>query len=95
MKRELGDGYELDDDPARIDLDAVHRYLSEEAYWSLGRPRETQEQMNAAAARLVGLYHGGELGVVRLHQHAAVVGPVALERSDRLLEGRHGHGDQS
>jgi GNAT superfamily N-acetyltransferase len=60
MRRELGDGYELDDDAGRIDLDAVHRYLSEEAYWSLGRPRETQERMNAAAARLVGLYHGGE-----------------------------------
>jgi GNAT superfamily N-acetyltransferase len=60
MKRELGDGYELDDDPSRIDLDAVHRYLSEEAYWSLGRARETQQRMNAAAARLVGLYHGGE-----------------------------------
>jgi GNAT superfamily N-acetyltransferase len=60
VKRALGDGYELDDDPARIDLDAVHRYLSEEAYWSLGRPRETQARMNAAAARVVGLYHGGE-----------------------------------
>lgn len=60
MRRELADGYELDDDPERIDLDAVHRYLSEEGYWSLGRSRETQARMNAAAARVVGLYHGGE-----------------------------------
>ena len=57
MKRELGDRYELDDDPARIDLDAVHAYLSGEAYWALGRPRETQAEMNAAASRLIGLYH--------------------------------------
>ena len=35
MRRELADGYELDDDPARIDR-AVHRYLSEEAYWAKG-----------------------------------------------------------
>ena len=34
MKRELPDGYELDDDPARIDREAVHRYLSEESYWA-------------------------------------------------------------
>lgn len=60
MRRALADGYELDDDTGRIDLDAVHRYLSEEAYWSLGRSREAQARMNAAASRLVGLYHGGE-----------------------------------
>jgi hypothetical protein len=27
VKRELGDGYELDDDRTRIDRDAVHAYL--------------------------------------------------------------------
>ena len=59
MKRELGDGLELDDDPARIDLDEVHRYLSEESYWAAGRPREEQAAMNAQAARLVGLYRNG------------------------------------
>jgi ribosomal protein S18 acetylase RimI-like enzyme len=59
VKRDLGDGYELDDAPARVDLDAVHAYLSDEAYWAKGRPREAQAAMNAAAARLVGLYHEG------------------------------------
>ena len=29
MRRALPDGYELDDDPARIDLDAVHDYLAD------------------------------------------------------------------
>jgi GNAT superfamily N-acetyltransferase len=66
VKRDLGDGYELDDDSGRIDLDAVHRYLSEEAYWSKGRARETQADMNARAARLVGLYHEGrQVGFAR------------------------------
>ena len=31
MKRDLGSGYELDDDPERIDREEVHRYLSEES----------------------------------------------------------------
>ena len=31
MIRSLPDGFELDDDPARVDLDQVHRFLSTEA----------------------------------------------------------------
>ena len=58
MKRDLGNGYELDDDRERIDLDAVHAYLTE-AYWAKGRTQETQRRMNAESARLVGLYHDG------------------------------------
>jgi GNAT superfamily N-acetyltransferase len=58
VKRDLGDGYELDDDAARIDREAVHRYLSEESYWAKGRSREVQDDLIAGAARVVGLYHG-------------------------------------
>ncbi len=36
--------YEISTDPARLDLDVVHRYLSEEAYWSPGVPRATVER---------------------------------------------------
>jgi GNAT superfamily N-acetyltransferase len=38
------DGYRLSDDPEWVDLDAVHRYLSEEAYWSPGIPRDVLER---------------------------------------------------
>ena len=55
MTRELGDGYELDDDPARIDLDAVHAYLTR-SYWAEGRSRETVERLVLSAQRVVGLY---------------------------------------
>ncbi len=58
MKRDLGDGYELDDDPARIDRDEVHRYLTR-SYWAEGRTRETQDALIDAAARVVGLYKDG------------------------------------
>jgi GNAT superfamily N-acetyltransferase len=61
MKRQLGDGYELDDDVERIDVAAVHRYLSEESYWARGRPYADVEQLLREAARVVALYHGAEL----------------------------------
>jgi GNAT superfamily N-acetyltransferase len=56
VKQALRQGYELDDDAARIDRDAVHRYISGESYWGKGRPREAMEGLIARAARNVGLY---------------------------------------
>lgn len=56
VRRALPDGFELDDDPARIDVDAVHMYLANESYWARGRPRETVERLVREAARVVGLY---------------------------------------
>jgi GNAT superfamily N-acetyltransferase len=47
--------------PARIDVDVVHRYLSEDSYWAAGREPEVTEALLRGAARLVGLYHGTEL----------------------------------
>ncbi|MEU4422758.1 GNAT family N-acetyltransferase [Actinoplanes sp. NPDC024001] len=32
--------YTLTDDPGRVDLDRVHRWLSEESYWAAGRERD-------------------------------------------------------
>ena len=58
MKRPLDDGYELDDDPARVDVDAVHAFLTQ-SYWAEGRPRETVERLVRDAQRVVGLYHEG------------------------------------
>ena len=56
MKRALPGGYELDDDPARIDIDAVHDYLANRSYWAGRRPRETVERLVREATRVVGLY---------------------------------------
>lgn len=66
MSRELGDGYELDDDPARIDVAAVHRFISEESYWARGREYELQERLVREASRVVGPYHeGSQVGFCR------------------------------
>ncbi len=59
MIRRLEGGFELDDDPTRVDLDAVHAFLSEESYWAHGRSREEVERLVLEAQRVVGLYHGG------------------------------------
>jgi GNAT superfamily N-acetyltransferase len=58
MKRDVGDGLELDDARDRIDRDEVHRFLSEVSYWAAGRPREVQDRLIDEAARVVGLYDG-------------------------------------
>ena len=58
MRRKLAGGIELDDDPARIDVDAVHDYLAKESYWAEGRPRDTVARLIDEAARVVGLYDG-------------------------------------
>jgi GNAT superfamily N-acetyltransferase len=65
MRRELEGGYELDDDPARIDREAVHAYLAG-AYWAAGRPREVQDALIDSAERVVGLYRdGAQVGFTR------------------------------
>ena len=58
--RRLGGGYELDDAKERVDRTEVHRFLSQKAYWAIGRARETQDRLIDEASRIVGLYHGGE-----------------------------------
>jgi GNAT superfamily N-acetyltransferase len=58
VRRDLGDAYELDDDPSRIDRAAVHGYLTR-SYWAEGRSREVQDALIDGAARVVGLYQDG------------------------------------
>ena len=58
MIRTLSNGIELDDSKERIDRAEVHRFLSEIAYWSLGRERATQDRLIDGAARVLGLYDG-------------------------------------
>jgi GNAT superfamily N-acetyltransferase len=53
------DGYTISDDPARVDVAAVHRYLSEESYWARGIPRDTVERSLAGSIPF-GLYRAGE-----------------------------------
>ena len=90
MRRELGDGFELDDDRDRVDIAAVHRYLAEESYWAKGRELADVELVVREAARVVGLYHdGSQIGFCR----AARCAPGLFYLADvYVLDGYRGRG---
>src|SRR5262249_53242283 len=78
VRREPGDGYALDDDPSRIDVDAVHAYIGGESYWGRGRPRDVVERAVAGSHRVVGLYHdGAQVGFARAVSDGATVAYLA------------------
>ena len=56
MRRELDGGYELDDDRDRVDVEAVHRFLADEAYWVRGRSREIVERLVRDSTLVIGAY---------------------------------------
>ena len=60
--------YELDDNPGRIDRDAVWEFLSTQAYWGRYRTRADFEAQLASAWRVVGVYEaatGRQVGFAR------------------------------
>jgi GNAT superfamily N-acetyltransferase len=58
-------GYTLSDDPARLDLDVIHGFLSQ-SYWSPGIPRETLARA-LANSLCFGVYLGAtQVGFARL-----------------------------
>lgn len=62
------DGYRISTDPGQLDRAAIHRFLSEEAYWSLGMPRALLETA-LDHSLCFGLYHqdsGQQVGFARL-----------------------------
>jgi GNAT superfamily N-acetyltransferase len=52
--------YSISTDPARIDLDVVHRFISEESYWGRGRPLEVVRRAVEHSLPF-GIYRGAEL----------------------------------
>jgi GNAT superfamily N-acetyltransferase len=66
LRTELADGYFTSDDKARMDIDTIHRWLSEESAWARGRSRETVER-SIRLAHAIGLYapDGSQAGFAR------------------------------
>jgi GNAT superfamily N-acetyltransferase len=50
--------YEIDDDPARLDVEAIWRFLSTEAYWGRGRSPDDVGRQVEGAWRVVASYDG-------------------------------------
>ena len=67
MELTLADGFVLDDDPNRVDREAVHAFITT-SYWAAGRERAVMDDLIATAARVVGLYaaDGRQLGFARV-----------------------------
>lgn len=61
------EGFELDSDLARLDLDLVERWLAVESYWAFGRPR-AQIERSLANSTVYGLYNdlGIQVGLFRV-----------------------------
>jgi predicted N-acetyltransferase YhbS len=73
MRRALEDGYELDDDRERVDVDAVHRFLRDEAYWVPGRSRATVQRLVGSSTRVLAAYDrsGALVGFARVMSDGA------------------------
>jgi ribosomal protein S18 acetylase RimI-like enzyme len=78
-RRELDGGFQLDDDPARIDVELVCDFLAEEAYWAKGRDRDLIRQTFREATRVIGAYEpGGRMaGYCRVLSDTAVFAYLA------------------
>jgi GNAT superfamily N-acetyltransferase len=74
VRRELPGGFEVDDDRERIDVEAVHDFVSNHSYWAPGRAREEQERLVREAQRVVGVYYDGrQIGFARAVSDGASV----------------------
>ena len=78
MRKDLGGGFELDDNPGRIDVDAVHAYISGESYWGRGRPLDLVRATIDGSQRVVGLYRdGAQIGFARIITDGVTLGYLA------------------
>src|SRR4051812_45751292 len=84
------DGYEITTDPARLDIDAMHAYLTR-SYWSPGIPRETVERA-ARHSLCFGVFEratGRQVGLARVVTDHAT---FAYLCDVYVLEEPRGHG---
>ncbi len=86
----LPSGHTISDDPARLDHDAIHEFLSHHSYWAKGRARDITERAIAHSLCL-GLYtpDGAQIGFARLTTDRATSAHLA---DVYILPAHRGHG---
>jgi GNAT superfamily N-acetyltransferase len=87
----LPEGYEISTDPDRLDVDRVHRWLSTDAYWAMGRPREKQEQAIAGSLNF-GVYDtvsGEQVAYARIITDRATFAWLCDVYVDRSVRGKN------
>ncbi|POX49628.1 GNAT family N-acetyltransferase [Streptomyces sp. Ru71] len=86
----LADGYEVSTDPSRLDTARVHQWLSTDAYWALGRPREKQERAIAGSLNF-GVYDtasGEQVAYARVITDRATFAWLCDVYVDRSVRGK-------
>jgi GNAT superfamily N-acetyltransferase len=83
--------YTISTDPLRVDVDIVHRYLSNESYWAAGRSRDTVARSIANSALVAGAYEPGDtlVGFARMVTDRAT---FAWLCDVFVLDDHNGHG---
>ena len=71
------DGLRISDDPADVDLDVVHGFLSTQAYWCLGIPRELVAKAVANSLCFSAWLDGRQVGFARIVGDRATFGYLA------------------
>jgi GNAT superfamily N-acetyltransferase len=83
--------YEIDDDPDRLDIDAIWQFLSTEAYWARWRRRRDVDKQVRGAWRVVGCYdaEGRLVGFARAVSDGVAIAYLA---DVYVLAGHRGRG---
>lgn len=69
--------FEISTDPARLDVDLIHRYLAEESYWARHVPREIVERSIANSLCFGAFLDGRQIGFARVVTDSAVFAYLA------------------
>jgi GNAT superfamily N-acetyltransferase len=83
------DGYSISTDKSRLDLDAIHAFLSTQAAWSLNIPKE-RVRKSIEHSRCYGVYHGNDqVGFARVISDLST---IAYLGDVYILEAHRGRG---
>jgi len=84
------DGYTISTDPTRLDLDAIHAFLSTDSHWALGIPKDVVAKSIAHSLPL-GLYapDGAQVGFARVITDYATFAYIC---DVYVLDGHRGRG---
>ncbi|MEU5997479.1 MULTISPECIES: GNAT family N-acetyltransferase [unclassified Streptomyces] len=87
---DLPAGYEISTDAARLDAARIHQWLSTDAYWARGRPREKQDRAIAGSLNF-GLYEtasGEQVAYARVITDHATFAWLCDVYVDRAVRGK-------
>ncbi|WP_431772932.1 GNAT family N-acetyltransferase [Streptomyces cucumeris] len=86
----MNDGFEISTDPARLDPARIHHWLSTDAYWAIGRSRETQDRAIASSLNF-GVYDtasGAQVAYARIVTDYATFSWLCDVYVDRSVRGK-------